>query len=375
MLRMLMLLAVACAAPAHAQVQREPRGVQPKRLIVQPVVIKSVQPVYTAEALRAKIAGEVHVTAFVRPDGTVAGGKIVKSLDTTYGLDRQALAAAMETAFQPGTVDGKPAPFAVTLVLEFSIRDSTAVTPVGVTSVRVVGEAPRAVAPSLSVAGNTKPEVTEETFVHRPGPGVTLPELVRVVPPKYPVQALAARMEGEVRLEAVVDPDGRARSFRVLRSLGPDLDAAATAAARLWRFKPGTVNSGPVRVAVPLSIEFRLQGTTGTILVEQTLEQFAEGAYLDTTPGLTKPEPISTPAPKYTSAAMNAAVEGDVVVDFVVLADGTVGRARIAKSLNPAYGLDDEALATIRQWRFRPAELNGQPVPVVSTATVPFRLR
>jgi protein TonB len=37
--------------------------------------------------------------------------------------------------------------------------------------------------------------------------------------------------------------------------------------------------------------------------------------------------------------------------------------------------LDDAAVAAVRQWRFTPALLNGEPVPVVMTVTVNFKLQ
>jgi outer membrane biosynthesis protein TonB len=47
---------------------------------------------------------------------------VVKSLDKATGLDDQALGAAREWTFEPGTLDGKPVPMVVNLVLNFSLR-------------------------------------------------------------------------------------------------------------------------------------------------------------------------------------------------------------------------------------------------------------
>jgi protein TonB len=55
----------------------------------------------------------------------------------------------------------------------------------------------------------------------------------------------------------------------------------------------------------------------------------------------------------------------------VIGEDGTVQNVRVLRS-KPL--LDDAAVEAVRQWRFTPTLLNGQPVPVVMTVTVAFTL-
>ena len=91
-------------------------------------------------------------------------------------------------------------------------------------------------------------------------------------------------------------------------------------------------------------------------------------------PGITGPEPIHTPKPNYSAGAMQAKVAGDVWIEAVVRADGTVGSARIARSLDRRYGLDDEALRTAKLWRFTPAQFAGKPIDVIVTIVLEFRI-
>ena len=80
-------------------------------------------PKYTSEAMRAKIQGQVELEAVVLPNGTIGEVRIVKSLDKQYGLDQEAIAAAKQWLFRPGTdKDGRPIPVIVTLVLEFRLH-------------------------------------------------------------------------------------------------------------------------------------------------------------------------------------------------------------------------------------------------------------
>jgi len=66
-----------------------------------------------------------------------------------------------------------------------------------------------------------------------------------------------------------------------------------------------------------------------------------------------------------------AGVEGVVILEAVIAEDGSVRDVRVLRS-NPL--LEAAALEAVRQWRFSPTLLNGEPVPVVMTVTVAFRL-
>ena len=55
-------------------------------------------------------------------DGTVGTVRVLKSLDRVYGLDQSAIAAAQKWRFVAGTINGKPVPTIVTLILEFNLR-------------------------------------------------------------------------------------------------------------------------------------------------------------------------------------------------------------------------------------------------------------
>jgi periplasmic protein TonB len=64
------------------------------------------------------------VTAVVLSDGTVGDVKVARSLDTKYGLDQQALDAAKQWVFKPGTKDGEPVAVQVSLELTFALKGS-----------------------------------------------------------------------------------------------------------------------------------------------------------------------------------------------------------------------------------------------------------
>ena len=63
------------------------------------------------------------------------------------------------------------------------------------------------------------------------------------------------------------------------------------------------------------------------------------------------------------------------VFEAVVNPDGTVGAARVVRSLDNRFGLDEKAIEAVRQWRFRPALRFGRPVAVRVVIELTFTLR
>ncbi len=90
--------------------------------IESPVRLREVQPTYTAGAMRARIQGTVWVEATVLASGRVVDPVVVRSLDRVYGLDGQAVQAALATPFRPGKKDGKPVAVRVVFELTFALR-------------------------------------------------------------------------------------------------------------------------------------------------------------------------------------------------------------------------------------------------------------
>jgi periplasmic protein TonB len=90
--------------------------------VTAPRVVKSVPPRYTPEAMKARIEGVVALGAVVQEDGAVGNITVVRSLDSMYGLDEQAIAALKQWKFEPGTKQGKPVAVRVNVELSFNLR-------------------------------------------------------------------------------------------------------------------------------------------------------------------------------------------------------------------------------------------------------------
>ena len=91
--------------------------------------------------------------------------------------------------------------------------------------------------------------------------------------------------------------------------------------------------------------------------------------------GVTCPQPIREVRPAYTADAMRARVQGSVWVECIVMPDGSVGEVKLTRSLDPIFGLDQEAIRAAKMWKFRPGMRQGEPVPVIVTIELTFTLR
>jgi TonB family protein len=91
--------------------------------------------------------------------------------------------------------------------------------------------------------------------------------------------------------------------------------------------------------------------------------------------GVTLPAVVKEVKPEYTREAMDAGIQGDVALRVVVQADGDVGTVHVAKSLDKELGLDDSAIAAVKQWKFKPGTKDGKPVAVEVTIEMTFRLK
>ena len=82
------------------------------------------------------------------------------------------------------------------------------------------------------------------------------------VDPKYIAAAIDERVEGKVRLAAVIRSDGRIAEIQLLHSVDPRLDQSAMEALFKWDFAPAERNGVPLAVDVVVEIPFRLAPRT-----------------------------------------------------------------------------------------------------------------
>jgi protein TonB len=89
--------------------------------------------------------------------------------------------------------------------------------------------------------------------------------------------------------------------------------------------------------------------------------------------GIDPPRLLREVKAEYTEEARRRGVSGDVVLEIVVQRDGSVGAVTVLQGLGS--GLDQRAVAAVRQWRFTPARIRNAAVDVIVEVAVEFTLR
>ena len=92
----------------------------------------------------------------------------------------------------------------------------------------------------------------------RVGGNIKTPVKTRHVDPVYPADAALAGVQGQVVIEATIDPSGRVGNACVLRSI-PLLDQAALDAVRQWEYTPTLLNGVAVPVILTVTVSFTLK--------------------------------------------------------------------------------------------------------------------
>ena len=86
-----------------------------------------------------------------------------------------------------------------------------------------------------------------------------------------------------------------------------------------------------------------------------------------------QPTKVFNVAPVYPAAMQAAGLEGNVKLDVLIATDGTVASVQVVSAqVHPAFAA--AAATAVKQWRFTPTLLNGQPVEVEMTASISFNL-
>ena len=205
-----------------------------------------------------------------------------------------------------------------------------------------------------------------------------------MVAPKYPKQALASGVGGSVELAAQIGADARKKDVRVI-SGDPALVSSALGAVREWRFRPMLVKGVPVDTTFRIKIRFNLllQEAISEVEVEspqETVPVLNTVQHEDDPPevevyklgqmGVVGPRPIYSPDPEFSEKARQAGEQGTVTVSLIVGSDGQPQHVRVACSSVP--NLNENAIETVKTWRFDPGTKDGKPVAVQIAVEVDF---
>jgi TonB family protein len=85
---------------------------------------------------------------------------------------------------------------------------------------------------------------------------------------------------------------------------------------------------------------------------------------------IAEPAPLRKVDPKYPPTAVAEHIEGEVILYAVIRRDGSVDSIQLVKGIDPQ--LDGNAMRALAQWKFRPAEHQGEPVDLEAIVHIPF---
>jgi TonB family protein len=217
----------------------------------------------------------------------------------------------------------------------------------------------------------------DKNGVYTAGPGLDAPYLTSPAMAVWPSSADAAEPARLVRLTAVISADGTVQTLNVIQPNGSPYEQSAEDAVKQSKFAPGMLNGTAVPVLVCVRVPFfnlrpaipRLQNCP------QPGEHQLGGPPnpFRLPPGTTPPRATYAPNPEYSDQARRKKIQGTVLISLTVNEQGLPTDLHVERSLG--YGLDENALGCVSQYRFQPArDRDGNPVAAHISVEVSYRL-
>ena len=324
-----------------------------KEVDVKPHPVQIFGPDYPEEALNSKIDGEVHLKFIVNVDSSVSDVTVLKGPEIFL---KAATDAALQWRFRPAMHRGKVVPAWIMMPMVFSLN-------------------PEGEATSLDSVDAGRERAFELGAVVD-----AEPVIIHSVPPIYPDNAQEPGLEVNVFLKFKVNVHGMVSDVRVLKvsvhgpvsNGGPRGNAfrqPAIDAISKYRFKPAEHEGRPVPVWMTHRIKFQLPKQKAVPSPDKSDiggDKVFEFWSVDEKPVLTHSVP-----PIYPDLALRAGLKGNVFLRLKVNADGTVSDIKVLKGQAIFRKPATDALS---QFRFKPAELGGKPVPVWMAQRIAFAL-
>jgi TonB family protein len=221
-------------------------------------------------------------------------------------------------------------------------------------------------------------------------------QLVTKVPPIYPPLARQAHIQGTVILKVEINKSGDVESMQLI-SGHPILAPATIDAVKQWKYKPFLLNGEPVEVETNVTVNFPLSdkpaeeneggagdvpggipggvsfGIVGTVKPATPGDQThpATPQRVRVSSGVAQGLLVTKVPPQYPADARDQHIQGVVLLKVNIDKEGNVYKVELISGhplLAPA------AIEAVKQWKYKPYQLNGTPVEVETQVTVNFTL-
>jgi TonB family protein len=204
---------------------------------------------------------------------------------------------------------------------------------------------------------------------------------IHEVNPNYPGKARKKDATGKIVLQVTIATDGSVRDVSV-ESGDPSLTPAATEAVGQWRYVPELHDGSTFESQKTVTLDYDLRKRASrpgnpapnvpTSPSEDLLSEYMTGEIGSVGGSVKPPRVLYEPDPEYSEPARQAKFQGSAMLGLVVGPDGLPRDIWIIRGLG--VGLDEKSIDAVRRWRFEPATRNGEPVAVVLSVEISFRL-
>lgn len=200
----------------------------------------------------------------------------------------------------------------------------------------------------------------------------------------YTDKALKHRREGTVELSVALDAEGQVMNVKeTSKKLGDGLDKSAIKTVKTWEFQPAKSQGQSVASRLTVETIFHISPGGSTVASTATAQgrvSKSQPITLASAPAVVysvggevhPPRPVRMPDPPYSERARQKKIRGTVVLSIVIDAAGNVDALYLVKPLDP--DLDNNAIETVKTWKFEPATFHGKPVAVQMLVEVTFKL-
>jgi TonB family protein len=204
------------------------------------------------------------------------------------------------------------------------------------------------------------PGERDSNRVYSPGGDVKAPTLKQSAAAVVPADEKLRGVKHVCSLRVVIGAAGVPGEIEVLSKPSP-FDEAAIAAVWQSQFEAGTFREKPVAVRTDVYVPFGAEKLAPVPLLDVVRARQA-----------TPPRVLNNVNAEFSDEARRAGVEGTVLIAFTVTEEGLPINPKIVTSVG--YGLDENAIDSVRKYRFKPAMMDGIPFSVPITVEVSFRL-
>jgi TonB family protein len=207
--------------------------------------------------------------------------------------------------------------------------------------------------------------------------------LIKRTDPIYPLEARMRMVQGAVVMKATIATDGTVKNIKIT-SGDPMLRNAAVDAVSQWRYEPARIEGVAFAIDSTITLNFSMGDSLKLTLFDVTQTQTgADGAVVAAALPLPPPPAGVTRVsgrvmasqldkkvdPVYPADGIAMDARGDVVLLATIAKTGEVGDVQVVSG---PYRFREAAISAVKQWRYRPYEVEGIAQEVQTTITVNF---